>query len=187
MSMDYSVYLINPSAFSNVAFEKYCTSLGFNVKLHPDLNLLSDEGFAPVCLTDNRFSQNGSNQFMTGFESYPSPYQPVEQNTAKSRGIFGLFNKKAPEETPIEKKIKDASFVLALSCSGMDSFEPVIALLLGAFCVRYCGGIFDDSQLGRYYDDAEELEQKTIVFAVNELISEAEKGTLRTHPFEGWL
>ena len=67
MSMDYYVYIKDADAFSNLAFEKYCMSLGFSVKLHPGRNLLSDEGFAPVCLTDDRFAQNGSNQFMTGF------------------------------------------------------------------------------------------------------------------------
>jgi len=186
MSMDYYVYIKDPDAFSNLAFEKYCMSLGFSVKLHPELNLLLDEGFVPVCLTDDRFVQNGSNRFMTGFESYPSPYQPVVQNTPKAHGLFGLFSKKPKEETPFEKKVKDSSFVFALSCSGMDSFEPVIAHLLGAFCIRNCGGIFDDPQFGRYYDDAEELEQE-IAFAVDDLLAEAEKGNLRTHPFEGWL
>lgn len=68
------MYLRNPNVFPNLAFEEYCISLGFDVKLHLDLNLLSDEGFALVCLTDDRFTQNGSNKFMTSFESYPSPY-----------------------------------------------------------------------------------------------------------------
>ena len=73
-----------------------------------------------------------------------------------------------------------------LHCSGMDSFEPVLARLMAAFCIRNYGGIFDDPQSGRYYDNAEELEQE-IAAAVDDLSAEAEKGNLRTHPFEGWL
>lgn len=187
MSLDYYVYLKNPDALSNPAFEEYCASLGFDVELHPVTNLLSDDGFVPVCLTDDRFAQYGGNQFLTGLESFPAPYQPVERDTSKPRGFFGLFQKKPREESPIEKKIKDSAFVLALTCRSVDSFEHIIAILLGAFCVRHCGGIFDDPQTGKYYDDAEELEQETLVYAVNELIEEAEEGDLRTHPFEGWL
>ena len=186
MSMDYCIYTNPPDAFSNRAFETYCSSLGLRVKLHPDLNLLTDEGFAPVCLTDDRFSQNGGNRFMTGFESYPSPYQPVAQNAPKPRGLLGLLHKKPKAETPFEKKIKESSFVFALRCSGMDSFEPVLARLMAAFCIRNYGGIFDDPQSGRYYDNAEELEQE-IAAAVDDLSAEAEKGNLHTHPFEGWL
>ena len=187
MSLDYYVYLKNPDAFSNPAFEEYCASFGFDVKLHPDLNLLSDDGFVPACLTDDRFARHGSNQFLTGFESFPAPYQPVERSTSKPRGFLGLFHKKPKEETPFEQIIKDSTFVLALTCRSMDSFEHIIAILLGAFCVRHCGGIFDDPQFGRYYDDAQELERETLAYAVNELLEEAEKGSLRTHPFEGWL
>lgn len=186
MSMDYFVYIKNPDAFSNLAFEEYCTSLGLSVKLHPNLNLLSSEGFAPVCLTDDRFAHNGCSRFMTGFESYLSPYQPVMRNTPKPRGLFCLFNKKPKEETPFEKKVRDSTFVFSLNCSGMDSFEPVIAYLFGAFCIRNCGGVFDDPQSGKYYDDAAELEQE-IAFIVDSLSAEAENGNLRTHPFEGWL
>ena len=187
MSLDYDVYLKNPDAFSNPAFEAYCASLGFDVKLHPDTNLMSDDGFVPVCLTDDRFVQNGSNQFLTGLESFPAPYQPVARDTSKPCGLLGLFHKQPTEETPFEQKTKDAAFVLAMTCRSMDSFEHIIAILLGAFCVRHCGGIFDDPQMGRYYDDAEELEQETLAYAVKELIEEAEAGDLRTHPFEGWL
>ena len=187
MSLDYYLYLKNPDAFSNAVFEDYCASLGFDVKLHPDANLMSDDGFVPVCLTDDRFAQNGGNQFLTGVESFPAPYQPVARDTSKPRGLFGLFQKKPKEETPFERKIKDSAIVLALTCRSMDSFEHIIAILLGAFCVRHCGGFFDDPQMGRYYDDAEELEQETLVYAVNELIEEAEEEDLRTHPFEGWL
>ena len=67
----------------------------------------------------------------------------------------------------------------------MDSFEPVIAFLFGAYCIRNCGAVLDDPQTGKHDDHAGELEQE-IVPAADGLIACAKNGGLHTHPFEGW-
>lgn len=187
MSMDYDIYFNDPGAFSNAAFEDYCAALGLRVKLHPDFHLLADSGFVPVCLTDGRFSPAGAAApFMTGFEAFLYPYRPEPPAAPKPAGLFGWLKKKPREETPFEQAIKGSAYVWAIRCRGGDSFEPLIAYLLGAYCVSSCGGIFDDPQFGRYYRDAAELED-VIAVTLDELIAGAEAGTLRSHPFEGWL
>ncbi|MBQ9044449.1 MAG: hypothetical protein IJ112_00685 [Oscillospiraceae bacterium] len=188
MSMDYEVYLKDASAFSRDALERYAASLGFQLEVHPEYELLTDDGFVPFCLTDRRFSQtDGCERFVTGFEAYPAPWQPVEKCAPQPKGVLGkLFQKKPEAESPFQQKIKDSSHVISLHCSGADPFESLVAELLGAFCVKYCGAILDDPQLGRYYDEAEDLEVVLEQITID-LLAEAEAGELRLHRFEGWI
>lgn len=166
---DCAIYLKNPDALSKEAFEEYASSLGFDIILHPDFQLLTDDGLCPVRLQDNRFVQNdGGNLFMTGFESYP----------------LGWLNNTYVATKPNEE---GASFVLLLRCySGIDYFGPLTAYLFGAYCVKYCKGVFEDFEGEMRFDDLTEIEREIAVFT-DELISEAKQGRLCSCPFDGWL
>ncbi len=166
---DCVVYMKNPDALSKEAFEEYAASLGFDITLHPDFQLLTDKGFCPVCLKDDRFIQNeGGNLFLTGFECYPWGWLNDSYDAAK------------PEE-------EGASFVLLIRCySGIDYFGPFTAYLFGAFCVEYCGGVFEDFEGEMCFDYPAEIEREMAVFT-DELIFELEQDRLLVYPFEGWL
>ncbi len=166
---DCAVYLKNPDALSKEAFKEYASSLGFDIILHPDFQLLTDEGHCPVRLKDDRFVQNGGrNLFMTGFECYPCGWLNDSYDAAK------------PNE-------EGASFVLLLRCySGIDCFGPFTAYLFGAYCVKFCEGVFEDFECEMRFDDPADIEREIAVFT-DELISEAEQGRLYSCPFEGWL
>ena len=166
---DCAIYLNNPDALSKEAFEEYASSLGFDISLHPDFQLLTDDGLCPVRLKDDRFVQyEGGNLFMTGFECYP----------------LGWLNNSYVAMKPDEE---GASFVLLLRCySGIDDFGPLTAYLFGAYCVKYCEGVFEDFEGEMCFDDLAEIEWEIAVFT-DELISEAEQGRLISCPFDGWL
>ena len=166
---DCAVYLKNPDALSKEAFEEYASSLGFDIILHPDFQLLTDEGHCPVRLKDDRFVQNeGTNLFMTGFECYPLGW------------LNDLYDAAKPNE-------EGASFVLLLRCySGIDYLSPLTAYIFGAYCVKYCEGVFEDFEGEICFDDQAEIEREIAVFT-DDLIFELEQGRLLVYPFEGWL
>ena len=166
---DCAVYLKNPDALSKEAFEEYASSLGFDIILYPDFQLLTDEGHCPVRLKDDRFVQDeGVNLFMTGFECYPCGWLNDSYDAAK------------PNE-------EGASFVLLLRCySGIDYFSLLTAYLFGAYCVKCCEGVFEDFEGEMCFDDPAEIEREIAVFT-DELIFELEQGRLLVYPFEGWL
>ena len=167
---DCAVYLKNIDALSKDGFEGYASTLGFDITLHPDFQLLTDEGFCPVCLKDDRFVQNdgGEPLFLTGFECYPC----------------GWLNNSYDVTKPNEE---EASFVLLIRCySGINYLGSFITYLLGAYCVKYCGGVFEDFEAGMCFDDLAEIERAIAVFA-DDLTSWAEQGQLYTIPFEGWF
>jgi hypothetical protein len=168
MSLEYTIYLKRTDTLTKKAIEEYAASIGLSITLHPDVQLISDEGFCPICMKDDRFVQKGSgNLFLTGFELFPSEYE------------------EDMEDQP-ESKVKGSSFVLDLCCSAVDSFETLMAYVLGAFCIKKCDGVFEDLQAERYYHDSAEIEQE-IEIILEELISEAKHNRLRMHKFERWI
>ena len=121
---------------------------------------------------NNTTSILGVGRFITGFESYPSLYSPKQGAT---------------KELPFDpKKIEGRTFVLFLSCGMSDAFEPLIAYLFGAFCIKCCGGVFYDPQDDICWDDLSEIE-RTIASDIEELIPAVKQGQLPTHEFEGWI
>ena len=166
---DCAIYLKDPDAVSKEAFEEYASSLGFDIHLHPDFHLLTDEGFCQLCLKDERFVQNdGGDLFLTGFECYPWAWLNDSYESAQ------------PEQ-------EGTSFVLLLRCySGIDYLSPLAAYLFGAYCIKNCGGVFEDFEAEMSFDDLAEIESE-IGDYTDFLISEAEKGRLPTCPFERWV
>lgn len=187
MSIDYSIYLKQATAFSAESFENYCSSLGLCAAFHPTFRLLENSGFVPMRLMDERFAKDGENTaFLTGFELYSSDYHHVAQPQKKRSGFFHkLFKAKPVEETPFDKAIKDCTLSIDLRCSIADSFEVLMAYALGAYLVKFCGGVFDDPQTGQFYDDYSHLEAE-IAAIVTELLELADTGELLTHEFKEW-
>lgn len=186
MSMDFYLYLKQtmPDKFK---FERYAMEQGFQIKVHPEIDLMTNAGFCPICLTDERFADEpGANAFLTGFELDHDKFTPIKPTTTVSKGFFGLFRKKQPKATPFDIAIKDSSIVLAVSCSTVDSFEALMAYIFGSYCVKYCNAIFDDPQLGCFYNNAKEIEIE-IERITEELCEEKEAGKLQIHRFEKWL
>ena len=185
--MDCYVYL-KETFPDKSAFENYAKELGYNVTLHPKVVLLDDSGFCPIRFIDTRFNDaTGTDTFMTGFELYCDNYQPSEPEVTASKGLLGIFRKKAQhKETSLDMAIKGSSTVLYLRCSGSDSFEILMAYLFGAYCVKHCNGVFDDPQFGCFYREASDIE-KEISNILDELQEENRSGSLHTHKFEGWI
>lgn len=186
MSMDYFVYLKHKLPDKS-DYESFAKTLGFQITVHPEIELMNDTGFCPIRLTDTRFADiNGSDTFLTGFELYHDDYHPSQSPVSVSKGFLGLFRKKIqPKETPFDLAVKDSSVVISLRCSGSDSLEILMVYLFGAYCVKHCNAVFDDPQFGCYYIDTTVIETE-ISKIVDELCEEKESGNLCTHKFEEW-
>ena len=184
MSMDYLLFLRRPEAFSREDFAKYCKAQGFLVMIDPEYVLQEDTGFVPFCYTDGRFTgTDGTHRFLTGFESYPEPYSPAAaQETPAPKGFFGkLFGKKTAAMKPTEQSVPDAKMLLTLVCHG-DAFEVLMAHLFGAYLLRASGGVMEDPQLGKRYEDAGDVETEVQRILAEEL-EEEKTGKLVKHPF----
>ena len=187
MSIDYYVYLKHPDTFSAQSFEQYCSSLGLHIELHPSFNLLEDAGFSPIRLIDERFVRDGRNHdFLSGFELYSSEYQHALQPQKKATGfLHKIFKAKPIQETPFDRAIKDATWLIELRCGSADSFEVLLTYIFGAYLVKCCGGVFDDPQTGQFYDDHNHLENE-IKAIIADLLEQGNTGELLTHEFVGW-
>jgi len=187
MGMDYYVYLKQADAFSSQCFEQYCSSLGLHIELHPSFSLLEDAGFSPVRFIDERFARDGrSHDFLSGFERYSSEYHHVLQPQKKATGFFHkLFKAKPIQEKLFDSAIKDATWLIELCCGSADSFEVLLAYIFGAYLVKCCGGVFDDPQTGRFYDDHNHLESE-IKSIIADLLEQGNAGELLTHEFTEW-
>ena len=186
MSMDYYIYLKHPDAFSALAFEQYCSFLGFHIELHPSFNLSEDAGFLPIRLVDERFAGDGGNHdFLSGFELYSAEYQYVLQ-PQKAGFWHKIFKAKPVQETPFDRAIKDAAWSVEIRCGSADSFEVLLAYIFGAYLVKYCGGVFDDPQTGQFYDNHNHLESE-IVSIIADLLEQGNSGELVTHEFKDWM
>ena len=187
MSIDYYVYLKHPDAFSPQSFEQYCRSLGLHIELHPSFNLFEDAGFLPIRLIDERFVEDGgSHDFLSGFEFYSSEYQHVLQPQKKATGFFHkIFKAKPIEETPFDRAIKEATWLIELCCRSADSFEVLLAYIFGAYLIKCCDGTFDDPQTGQFYNDHNHLESE-IEKIIAELLEQGNAGELLTHEFKEW-
>lgn len=186
MSIDYYVYL-KQTLPDKSAYESFAKTLGFQITVHPEIEFMNNTGFCPIRLTDTRFAdKNGADTFLTGFELYHDDFQPSKPTVSVSKGFFGLFRKKIqPEETPFDLAVKDSTVVLSLNCSGMDSFDVLMAYVFGEYCVKYCNAVFDDPQYGCFYNDTKAIEAE-ISRIVDELCEEKETGGLHTQRFEEW-
>ena len=187
MSIDYYVYIKNPDAFSVPSFEQYCSFLGLRIELHPSFSLLEDAGFSPIRLIDERFVRDGRNHdFLSGFELYSSEYQHIVQPQKKTAGFLRkIFKAKPIQETPLDRAIKDATWLIELRCGSADSFEVLLAYIFGAYLIKSCGGVFDDPQTGQFYDDHSRLESE-IKAIIAEFMEQTSAGELLTHEFTGW-
>ena len=176
MSLDLYVYLKEDSGFSPKGFEAFCRSLNLQVHIPPDFDIREGCDRVPLTFTSDAFSETGkAESYSTGFELFVSDYEyspcPVEKpRTEKPVGFLQrLFSKKRreevpeevpeelPQETPFEQAIKDCQKQLALVCHSGDSFELLMAYLFGAYLVDSLGGILDDPQTGRYFQNSQEL------------------------------
>ncbi len=182
MSMDYYFYLRDTRGFSSQSFEAFCASVGYSVRLHPNANLVTDKGFLPACLTDERFTMDGNDRFLTGIDWFFAPHQP-ELEEKKPSGLRALFRRKA--ESPVQKQIRNSTVEMSAGCHFIDAFELLIAHLLGAYLIKSCGAVMYDPQSGMYYTDAAAV-QETLNGLVKAMLASKEKGTLRVHPFEEW-
>ena len=187
MSIDYYIYLKETDAFSSQSFEQYCSSLGLHIELHPSFNLLEGAGFSPIRFIDERFAGNGgSHDFLSGFELYSSQYHHVLQPQQQPKGFFQkLFKVKPVQETPFDRAVKDATWLIELCCGIADSFEVLLAHVFGAYLVKSCGGVLDDPQTGQFYDEHNHLESE-IKAIMAELLEQANAEELLTHEFKEW-
>ena len=178
MSVDFYIYLKEDKLFSPKDFENFCHSLDLLVSMSPDFDLRESCDYVPLVFTTEAFSPKGTaEKYATGFEFFSSEYEysPQQGNTdtAKRTGGFlrKLFFKKenhqAPKQPPteslFEKAIKDSRWMVVLSCHSGNSFEPLMAYLLGAYLVESFGGIFDDPQSGQFYDNSRELKSEIAI------------------------
>ena len=187
MSVDYFVYLKHAEGFSAQAFEAYCGSLGLRIQLHPGFKLLEDEGFLPIRFADDRFHGDGGERaYLSGFELYASEYHHVLQPPKKETGFFRFLRKtRAARETPFDKAVKEAAWLLELGCGSADSFEVLLAYVFGAYLVKCCGGVFDDPQTGQFYETYSWMETE-VAAIIGELREQATAQALITHEFTGW-
>lgn len=158
MSIDFYLYLKEVKPNKN-EYERYAKEQGFQIKIDPKINLMTDEGFCPICFIDERFiNEKGEHAFMTGFELYHDDFIPMEPSPTVSKKILGIFRKQKFQESPFDMAIKDSSTVLTVSCNGENSFEVLMAYILGAYCVKYCDAVFDDPQSGCFYKNEKDME-----------------------------
>ena len=86
MSLEYTIYLKRTDTLTKKAIEEYAASIGLSITLHPDVQLISDEGFCSICMKDDRFVQKGGgNLFLTGFELFPSEYEEDMEDQPESK------------------------------------------------------------------------------------------------------
>lgn len=186
MSMDFYVYLKQESPEKS-DFESFAKGLGFQITVHPKIELMDLTGFCPIRLNDTRFTdKDGIDTFVTGFELYHDDFIPSKSPATVSKSFLGLFRKKIqPKETPFDLAVKNSSVVMSLRCSNSEPLEILMAYLFGAYCVKHCNAVFDDPQFGTYYIDSAVIEAE-ISKIVDELCEEKEAGNLCTHKFEEW-
>ena len=96
-----------------------------------------------------------------------------------------IFKAKPIQETPFDRAIKDATWLIELRCGSADSFEVLLAYIFGAYLVKCCGGVFDDPQTGQFYENSNHLESE-ITAIISELLEQGNTGELLTHEFKEW-
>lgn len=65
---------------------------GFRIQVHPEIDLMTNTGFNPICITDVRFADEmGANAFLTSFELYHYDFTPIKPTATVSKGFGGLF------------------------------------------------------------------------------------------------
>ncbi len=186
MSIDYWIYLKQRKSFSAKSFEEYCNSLGLCITIDPEVDISADSGYIPIRFTDKRFSDtDAKGDFLSGFGLYSREYHEEIQPQKKPVGFFRkLFPPKPEKKTPFDLAIRDSRWMIELNCSSADSFEILLACVFGAYLIRG-GGVFDDPQSGRFYDNSKAMETE-IAASLEELLRQAADGELITHPFETW-
>ncbi len=186
MSIDYWVYLKQRDLFSVKSFEEYCNSIGLCITMDPSVDLSAVSGYVPIRFTDKRFSNvNTKGDFLSGFEMYFHEYHEEIQPQKKPVGFFRkLFPPKPEKESSFSLATRDSRWMIALNCSSADSFEIFLAYVFGSYLIK-CGGVFDDPQSGRFYDNSKAMETE-IAANLEELLRQAADGELIMHPFESW-
>ena len=181
MSIDYYVFAKELECFSAEEFFKYAQTHG--VKLHTEDEFkITDEGFIPFLLNiDFIDSISLDKTFLSGFEIYTSEYNPAKYEPILPTFLQKMLGKMPvqPEPTRFDIAVSGLDTQITLNCSSADSFEIFLAYIIGAyFCKR--GGVFDDPQLGCFYDDYKDIEFQ-IELLKEDLKELAKNGELCTH------
>ncbi|MBQ9133243.1 MAG: hypothetical protein IJX64_01785 [Clostridia bacterium] len=186
MSIDYYAYIKDIANFSVAELAAYAATVGVDLRVEEDLNLLEAEGFQPFHLRVGFIDGIAPEQtFLSGFELYTSEYVHEPPAPVQLRFWQKLLGKKplAPAPNPFSAAVADAKYCAAMCCSGADHFEPLLAYIFGAYVCKFCGGVLDDPQTGCYYDHVGQIESG--IFAMQaELNREAQSGDLQVHPLE---
>ena len=163
---EFNVFVKHSKNFSLQGFKEYCLLMRLDIALHPSFELEKwDGGFLPARFIDSRFKCCQKDfDFLTGFELY---FEKCDYSVGQLPDGW------------------DYPHMVALRCSMADSFEVLMAYVLGAYLVKTCEGVFLDPQSGAFSEDYRELEA-AICEIMTELIDFSKNGELRTHCFKGW-
>ena len=182
MSIDYYVYTNDLKCFTSEEFFKYAQIHGVKLRTEDEFRITKNEGFVPFLLNvDFIDSISTDTTFLSGFEVYTSEYKPTKYEPIKPTFFQKLFGKipELPEPTRFDIAVSGLDTQITLNCSSADSFEIFLAYIIGAyFCKR--GGVFDDPQLGCFYDDYKDIEFQ-IELLKEDLKELAKNGELCTH------
>ena len=187
MSIDYIVYTKDITSFSIKNCEKYISSLGLDIEIHPEYEPFSHTGFLPIRLYGNFISEIfNEKSFLSGFEICLNQYRPIP--AAKTQmGLFKkIFEKKvSQQQIPLDNAIKDASHYFSITCSSADSFERLLSYAFSAYLCKYCSAIFDDPQTSRFLDN-EDLLVTEVNAIIDNLKIMCQNKQLLTHNFIAW-
>ena len=182
MSIDYYVYTKDLVCFSVEDFFKYAQTHGVKLRTECDFRITEYEGFIPFLLNiDFIDSISIDNTFLSGFEIYTSEYTPTKYEPIKPTFFQKLFDKipVQPEPTRFDIAVSGLDTQIFLNCSSADSFKIFLTYILGAYFCKN-GGVFDDPQLGCFYDNYEDIEFQ-IQLLKEDLKELAKNGELCTH------
>ena len=195
MSIDFNVFYCSRNQFSLEEFEQYAASLGFGFMFHPDCDVTARKGIVPIRLESSALSGDGTvAAYSTAFESYPNDYEhpPIRKVTKKTllsrifkRRKHAAEDESTPELSGFDLAVKDCDKNIFISSRGEDPLEILAAYIYGAYYCRKFGAVFDNPQIGRFYNDADELET-VIMDLTEEFRKAAGNGQLNAQPFTEW-
>ena len=203
VSADFYIYTDHAEQFDRIDFERWCSSFGYEVELHPDFDLWQG-GFAPI-----RFRADflGAGSFLTGFEldcgenarmdMTAEPYEPP----VKKQGFFTkLFGKKqppvsippeyktAPEPelpSPFEQAAGEKKWEICCCCHAVEPLAELMAYIFFAYFVEKFGAVTDDPQTGKWFTEPEKIKAELENIRREMLASYREWG-LEFITFTGW-
>ncbi len=175
MSIEINVFINDIHAIKRDQLEGYCNLKGIDTEVYPKFDIDRQTGFLPFRLQTGLIDKSlEDKQFLTGFELYIDPYDYEKE--------FKLNDNDYIYDRKVDSILKECPYVMTISMSAQDSFEPLIAYAFCGYIAQHCRGIIFDCGSGEIVEDTDKVISDIVEF----LKEQYRKKELLTHPFEGW-